>query len=80
MRKKATILPLIMLGTLLGLTGCFSGNEGTFHYTRNTTIGQELMDLQDARERGSISEEEYEKLKKEIMKGGPIDPEKFMKR
>ena len=32
-----------------------------------TTLGQELVDLKDARDRGAISEDEYQRLRKEIM-------------
>ncbi len=52
--------------------GCAMFNEGTVHYSRTTTIGKELVDLKEARADGAISEEEYIKLKEEIMKGGPV--------
>ncbi|MBF0280874.1 MAG: SHOCT domain-containing protein [SAR324 cluster bacterium] len=73
MKKKATLIQTIGLSFVISaLTGCALGNDGTFHYNRNTTIGKELLDLKNAMEKGAITKQEYENLKKEIMKGGPI--------
>lgn len=36
--------------------------------SRSTTVGQELQDLEDARNKGLLTEEEYQKKRKEIMK------------
>ncbi len=44
---------------------------------RTTTIGRELVDLQDAKARGAISEEEYTKAKKDILEGGPLKAEQL---
>ncbi|MBF0290306.1 MAG: hypothetical protein HQM14_21035 [SAR324 cluster bacterium] len=73
MKKKATLTQMISLSAIIfAASGCALGNDGTFHYNRNTTIGKELLDLLMAMEKGAITEKEYENLKKEIMKGGPI--------
>ena len=67
------LLPILLgLAMLAGLTGCSMFNRGTMHYNRTTTIGKELLDLKEARDAGAMSEEEYIKVKKEIMSGGPI--------
>ena len=58
-----------------GLTGCAMFNKGQLHYNRTTTVGQELVDLQTAKEKGALTDEEYEKVKKEILKGGPVSVE-----
>ena len=72
--KKTKILPtLLALLVIISLTGCAMFNEGTVHYSRTTTVGKELVDLKEAKADGAISEEEYIKLKEEIMKGGPIN-------
>lgn len=68
-------LPPLLLGIALlaCISGCALFNHGTMHYNRTTTIGQELVDLQEARDKGAMSEDEYIAVKKEIMKGGPIN-------
>ena len=72
--KKTKILPTFLaLLVIISLTGCAMFNEGTLHYSRTSTIGKELVDLKEAKADGAISEEEYIKLKDEIMKGGPIN-------
>ena len=72
--KKTKILPTFLaLLVIISLTGCAMFNEGTLHYSRTSTIGKELVDLKEAKADGAISEEEYIKLKEEIMKGGPIN-------
>ena len=51
-----------------GLSGCALFNKGSLQYTRTTTVGQEIMDLQQARDQNAITEEEYNNAKKEILK------------
>lgn len=64
---------LIVSGVLVcGLSGCAMLNRVDVEYHRTTTIGQELMDLQKAKEKGVISDEEYFNTKKEILAGGPV--------
>jgi len=71
--KTAKILPtMLALLVIVSLTSCAMFNKGTAHYSRTTTIGQELIDLNEARKNDIITEEEYSKLKKEIMEGGPV--------
>lgn len=63
-------LPLATLGALLGafaLSSCAVGNRGTLHVSRKITIGQELMDLHEAREAGALSQEEYDEAKAKFM-------------
>lgn len=57
---------------ILGISGCAALNRVDVEYNRNTTVGQELMDLQQAKEKGIISDEEYICTKKEILAGGPV--------
>ena len=63
-------LRLILLAGLIAfaptLIGC--GGGGAAVETRSTTKGQELMDLEKAYEDGIITEKEYNKQKKQILK------------
>jgi hypothetical protein len=64
---------LIVAGVLVsGVTGCAMLNRVDVEYSRRTTIGRELIDLQQAKEKGVISDEEYFNTKKEILAGGPV--------
>ena len=70
MKTKAIALAMVLLAA--GVAGCAMFNRGTLNYQRTTTIGKELVDLKDARDKGAITDAEYAKVKKEIMEGGPI--------
>ena len=70
MKRITGILAAIIL--VSGITGCAMGNKGTVHYNRTTTIGKELLDLKEAKDKGALSEQEYNKVKKDIMKYGSI--------
>jgi hypothetical protein len=68
-----TLKSLIVAGVMVaGLSGCALLNKVDVEYSRHTTIGQELIDLQQAKEKGVISDEEYFNAKKEILAGGPV--------
>ena len=56
----------LMLLVTFSLTGC--GGGGAKVETRTTTTGQELLDLDKAYKEGLLTEKEYDKKKKEIMK------------
>ena len=76
MTKKSVVTGLALAVAAGGLTGCAMFNKGTLHYSRTTTIGKELVDLQEAQAKGAISDEEYTKAKKDILEGGPLKVEK----
>ena len=65
----------IVLVLLAPLWGCVAGNDVKVEAYRNTTVGQELIDLEAAREKGLVNPSEYEALREEIKKGGPINIE-----
>jgi hypothetical protein len=69
MKMNQTVRMLLAGILLAGLTGCamFNYTKGTLQYSRTTTIGRELMDLQEAREKGAISEAEYNQCKKNLI-------------
>ena len=66
-RRPRPLLCLLCLPLVLAACG---GDETTRveSETHTTTIGQELLDLQRARERGIISEGEYERTKDDIIR------------
>lgn len=61
-----------LLGATLVMFAAFTvagcGGGGATVQSSNTTIGQELSDLQTAYEKGIITEKEYNKAKKDILK------------
>ncbi|MEI6210035.1 MAG: SHOCT domain-containing protein [bacterium] len=77
MTTRHMVAVLAAVAMVSGLTGCAMFNRGTVHYNRTTTIGKELVDLQDAKAKGAISDEEYTKAKKEILEGGPLKVERM---
>jgi hypothetical protein len=73
--KKSTIIGLFVALTVsLALSscgGCLGGGSGgkanVQSTTKTTTLGQELKDLDAAHKKGIISDEEYEKKRKELL-------------
>jgi len=55
-----------VLALSLGLGGCGSSTETTIQATE--TQGKQLMDLKEAYDNGVISEKEYDKARKRILK------------
>ena len=49
----------------LGLSAC-GGGDSTIQ-TSNTTMGQELMDLEESHKKGLITDREYERAKESIL-------------
>ena len=64
---KVTIVAVVILTIVMGgiFVGC--GGGSTSVKQSNTTLGQELTDLQAAYEKGIITEKEYKRAKKEIL-------------
>jgi hypothetical protein len=56
---------LLVVGFLV--IGCGSSTKTEVLQSPQTTLGQELMDLDKAHKEGIVSDEEYKKMKKEIM-------------
>ena len=76
MTKRRMVTVVALAAVVGGLSGCAMFNKGALHYSRTTTIGKELVDLQEAKAKGAISDEEYTKAKKDILEGGPLKVEK----
>lgn len=61
------LLPSVVLIALsASLTGCGSSTKVT--NTNQTSVGQQLLDLDNARAQGIITEKEYNRLKKAVIK------------
>ena len=69
LQMKPSILPVtgLALAFALGLSGCGGGGSENTIQTSTTTMGQELMDLDESRKQGLISDKEYEKAKEDIL-------------
>ena len=64
-----TQIKFIFIATIIIslLVGCGGGGATVEATTTNTTMGQELMDLNDSFKKGILTEKEYKKAKKNIM-------------
>ena len=63
MMSRLILLTLMVLS----LTACGGGGADVQTTSNNTTVGQELMDLNKSYEQGIITEKEYNKAKEKIM-------------
>ncbi len=65
---KVSVIALVIFTIVMGglFVGC--GGGGAQVQQSSTTLGQELTDLQAAHEKGIITEKEYNRAKKEILK------------
>lgn len=79
-RLFAAVAALAIIGT--GTTGCawemFESYE-TIHVS-NVSCGQELIDLQEAKAKGAVSEAEYLKLRGQILKSTETETHKKQSR
>ena len=60
-RKFGALLLVVTSVGLAPLAGCSATPE------RNVTVGQELQDLEEARDEGLVTENEYQKQRQEIL-------------
>lgn len=56
----------LALAAAVALSSCAAFNRGEIVLARHVSIGQELMDLQQARDAGAITESEYRSLKAKV--------------
>jgi PBP1b-binding outer membrane lipoprotein LpoB len=66
--KKLIARAAIAFSAILLLSGCVAaiGNRGTDR-NGNTTLGQQLIDLQKAKETGALTEAEYQTQKAKLL-------------
>jgi len=67
MKRISVIAMVTLLIFSFVLVGC-GGSKTEIKESPQTTLGQELMDLDKAHKEGIITDDEYEKKKKDIMK------------
>ena len=66
--KKLLIPALIGLSTMASLTGCtWSVGSGSKNITTPPTVGQQLVDLQKAKDAGAINDAEFQTQKAKIL-------------
>lgn len=65
--KRVLVLSFAAAFVGIGLAGC--GGGGSEIVNNSSTMGEELMDLKQAHESGVISDKEYERAKRKILKG-----------
>jgi hypothetical protein len=72
MTRLRIFVALSLIVMLLSVTacGCLGGGSSSKQTveTKTTTLGQELTDLQKAHESGAITDDQYQKAKKELLK------------
>ncbi len=56
----------VLVSSMLALSAC--GGGGAQVKSHNTTMGQELMDLEKAHQAGILTDREYKKAKRKILK------------
>ncbi|MES2921709.1 MAG: hypothetical protein V4819_09185 [Verrucomicrobiota bacterium] len=65
MNSRSILSSVLLVAISCSLTSCFSSSKVD---TKNeATVGQQLTDLDKARQQGIITEKEYVKLKKAII-------------
>jgi hypothetical protein len=65
--KKLFIPLLVGLSATMLLTGCIGAQGRTTIRTQTPTVGQELIDLQKAKDEGVITEAEYQAQKARLL-------------
>lgn len=68
MLVKNTVMYVAAAAMVLSLSACGGGGAKTTVQAGGTQ-GQQLLDLKEAYDKGVITEKEYEKTRKQILKG-----------
>ena len=66
--KKLALLQTVLMVTFLSLAGCGGGGAEVKSTVTTTTMGQELQDLEESYKKGLLTEDEYKKARKAILK------------
>ncbi|MDJ0816174.1 MAG: hypothetical protein QNJ58_08210 [Desulfobacterales bacterium] len=65
---KRIISTIVVLTLLTTMTSCIAVGSGGKKIENKTTLGQQLIDLQKARDEGAISAQEYAELREKVKK------------
>lgn len=65
---KRIMVAAVALSAVLGLASCGGGGSKQTTTVNTNTTGQQLIDLQSALDANAITQEEYDKKRKEILK------------
>ncbi len=65
---KRIISMIVVLTLLTTMTSCIAVGSGGKKIENKTTLGQQLIDLQKARDEGAISAQEYAELREKVKK------------
>ena len=65
---RRIICLLLVLTVLTTMTSCIAVGSGGKKVENKTTLGQQLIDLQKARDEGAISAQEYAELREKVKK------------
>ena len=60
-----------VLSSIVRFTGCLSIGTGPKSQQTNPTLGQELIDLENAKNAGAITESEYQAQKAKLLANTP---------
>ena len=68
MKQKLIIPAIIAVSTVMLLSGCLAiGNRGGLEAGGSGTVGQQLIDLQKAKDAGIITPAEYQTQKDKVL-------------
>ena len=73
--RISRIITVCSIALILAGCACFNTVNSTSN--RTTTVGQELIDLQKAKESGVIDEKEYKQAKEKLLKMAETNTVKF---
>ena len=65
---KKAIYFLLVLVLAISLVSCIAVGSGGKKIENKTTLGQQLIDLQKARDEGAVSAQEYAELREKLKK------------
>jgi hypothetical protein len=69
LRSVALVLIFLWMTTwTVSIVGCGGGGASVRQETYGTTLGQELQDLEEAYQKGIITEKQFERAKKALIK------------
>ncbi|MGB9439898.1 MAG: hypothetical protein WCB15_18260 [Desulfobacterales bacterium] len=65
---KKTIVFLLVIALLITMVSCIAVGSGGKKVENQPTLGQQLIDLKNARDEGAVSNQEYADLREKLKK------------